>query len=141
MYEYEATVRWKNDRICTLITGSGNTMKLSSPPEFKGVKGYITPEELFVATENACILMTFIAYAEKMRVEFLSYECEAVGYLEREEKGFLFTRISLRPRVVIKRVEDYKKIERALELAESRCLITNSITSKVEMEPEIVVSS
>jgi organic hydroperoxide reductase OsmC/OhrA len=115
-------------------------MGFSSPPEFKGVKELINPEELFVASENTCLLMTFISYAEKMRVEFLSYECDAVGYLEQGEKGFAFTRILLRPRIVVRNEEDRKKIERALELAESNCLIANSMKSKIEIEPEITVS-
>lgn len=131
---------WKNDRIGTLETGSGNVMEFSSPPEFKGVEGRIAPEELLVASENTCFLLTFIAYAEKMRVEFLSYDCDAVGYLEQGETGLVITRIVLRPKIVVKSEEDVRKTERALELSLSRCFIANSIKSRVEVEPEIVVS-
>ncbi|TET91077.1 MAG: OsmC family peroxiredoxin [Methanomassiliicoccales archaeon] len=140
MHEYRTKVVWKNDRIGTLETGSGNVMEFSSPPEFKGVEGRIVPEELFVASENTCILLTFIAYAEKMRVEFLSYDCDAVGYLEQGETGLVITRIVLRPKIVVKSEEDVRKTERALELSLSRCFIANSIKSRVEVEPEIVVS-
>lgn len=126
--------------MCTLETESGKNMDFSSPPEFKGVEGHITPEELFVAAENTCLLMTFIAYAEKMRLEFLSYDCDAVGHLDQGEKGLVFTKIVLKPRIVVGIEEDVKKTERALELSHSRCFIANSIKSKVEIEPEIVIS-
>ena len=75
-----------------------------------------------------------------MRVEFLSYDCDAVGYLEQGETGLVITRIVLRPKIVVKSEEDVRKTERALELSLSRCFIANSIKSRVEVEPEIVVS-
>ncbi|UCD92535.1 MAG: OsmC family protein [Methanobacteriota archaeon] len=140
MYEYNTKVAWKKNRICSLETESGNAMDFSSPPEFKGVEGYITPEELFVAAENTCFLMTFIAYAEKMRIEYLSYDCDAVGYLEEGEKVLSFTRIVLTPKIVVKSEEDVRKTERALELLHSRCFIANSIKSEVEVKPEIVIA-
>lgn len=140
MHEFKTKVVWKNDRMGTLETGSGNTMEFSSPPEFKGVEGRITPEELFVAAENTCLLMTFIAYAEKMRVDFLSYDCDAVGHLEQGEASLVFARIILKPKIVVRSEEDVKKTERALELSHSKCFVSNSIKSKVEIEPEIVIA-
>jgi organic hydroperoxide reductase OsmC/OhrA len=140
MYEYESKVQWKKDRLCQMSTGSGISMDFSSPPEFKGLRGLITPEDLFVASENTCLLMTFISMAEKMRFEFHSYKCEAVGHLEKTDDGLVFTRIILRPRIEIGSKEDVKKAERALEIADRNCLIANSMKTKIIIEPEIVIS-
>ncbi len=139
MYEYETKVEWKKERLCHLSTGSGISMDFSSPPEFKGLEGLITPEDLFVAAENTCFLMTFISMSEKMRFEFVSYECEAVGYLEKTDEGYMFTRIVLRPRVVIENEDDVKKVERALEVTDKNCLIANSMKTRIIIEPEIIV--
>ncbi|MCK4445356.1 MAG: OsmC family protein, partial [Thermoplasmata archaeon] len=125
---------------CHMSTGGGASMDFSSPPEYKGHEGVMTPEELFVASENTCLLMTFIAIAEKMRFEFLSYECDGVGHLERTDEGPVFTRIILRPRIEIRNEEDFEKVERALELADKNCFIANSMKTEVTIEPEIVVT-
>ncbi len=139
MYKYENRVEWKKDRLCHLSTGSGVSMDFSSPPEFKGLEGLITPEDLFVAAENTCFLMTFISMSEKMRFEFISFECEAVGHLEKTDEGLVFTKIILKPRIEIRNEEDVKKVERALEVTDRNCLIANSMKSKIVVEPEIVV--
>lgn len=139
MYEYESKVEWKKDRLCRMSTGGGISMDFSSPPEFKGIEGLISPEDLFVASENTCLLMTFISVAEKMRFEFLSYECDAVGHLEKTDEGLVFTEMILRPRIVVGSEESVKKAERALEIADKNCLIANSMKTKVIVEPEIVV--
>ena len=54
-------------------------LEVSSPPEFKGEAGIWTPEDLFVGALNACILMTFVAFATQKGLEFASYECRAEG--------------------------------------------------------------
>ncbi len=140
MYEFDNKVVWKKDRLCNLSTARGVSMDFSSPPEFKGVEGVMTPEDLFVASENTCLLMTFIAIAEKMRFEFLSYECDAVGHLEKTDEGLVFTSIILRPRIEIKNKEYMEKVERALEIADKNCFIARSMKTKVAVEPEIIVT-
>lgn len=140
MYEYDNKVEWKKDRLCNLKTGEGVSMDFSSPPEFKGVEGVMTPEQLFVASENTCLLMTFIAIAEKMRFEFLSYECDATGHLEKTDKGLLFTKIVLRPRIQVGSEENAEKAERALEISDRNCFIARSMKTKVTVEPEIIVT-
>ncbi len=140
MYEYDNKVEWKKDRLCSLRTADGVSMDFSSPPEFKGVKGVMTPEQLFVASENTCLLMTFIAIAEKMRFEFLSYECDATGHLEKTDEGLVFTRIVLRPRIEIGSEEYVEKAERALEIADKNCFIARSMKTKVTVKSEIIVT-
>ena len=140
MYEYHTRVKWKKDRLCALETGKGLSTDFSSPPEFKGIGGLLTPECLFVASQNTCFLMTFISMAERMRLEFLSYECEAFGYLEKTQSGFAFTRIVLRPRIEVKDNRDAERARKAIELADSNCLIANSIKSEIQIEPDIFQS-
>jgi len=115
-------------------------MEFSSPPEFKGMEGLITPEDLFVAAENTCFLMTFISMSEKMRFEFVSYECDAVGHLEKVDGDFMFTKIILRPKIEVRDEGDVKKVERAIELTDRNCLIANSMKSEIVIEPDIRVS-
>jgi peroxiredoxin-like protein len=140
MEEYSTELEWEGDRIGTLTTGSGIAIKFSSPSKYKGVDNRASPEELLIAAESACYLLTFAAMAEKMRFEFLSYTCEAVGVLEKTDKGSAVTRITLRPKIEVENEEIAEKTEKALEISMRHCFIGNSIRSEILMEPEIIVS-
>jgi len=62
----------------------------------------------------------------------------AEGTLEKVEgKGLLMTRISLRPRLVIKHSRDAERAFRILEKAEKHCLISNSIKTQTNLEPQV----
>ena len=55
---------------------------IGSPPEFKGEAGVWAPEEMLVAALNACMMLTFVSFAQSKRLEFVAYESAAEGLLE-----------------------------------------------------------
>jgi organic hydroperoxide reductase OsmC/OhrA len=69
------------------IIESGNkpSIELSTPVEFGGKPGVWTPEELLVASVNACIMTTFSYYAGKRGFKFISYESSSEGIIELVE--------------------------------------------------------
>ncbi len=113
------------------------TIEVATPPEFKGHEGIWTPEELFVASVNICIKTTFLHYAQRINFEFLSYESEAEGVLERVKNQFMFSEIKVRPKIVVASSNQIEKAKELIELAEKNCLISNSIVSKVTVCPAI----
>ena len=136
-FVYRTTVFWTEEKKGVLCSSGKPTIEVSTPPEFKGHEGMWTPEELFVASVNICIKATFLYYARKDNFEFLSYESEAEGILERAENQFMFSEIEVRPKIVVVLVSQIKKAKELIELSEKNCLITNSIKSKVKVIPEI----
>ncbi len=124
-----------------MLSSSGKpTIKVSTPPEFKGHPGIWTPEEMFVASVNVCIMTTFLYYAERENLRFLSYESSAEGILEKGERGLIFSSIEVVPEISVKSVNDIEKTRDLLALSEKNCLISNSIKSKVTVRPEIQVN-
>lgn len=85
-------------------------------------------------------MTTFLAIAENSKVEFFSYTSEAEGTLEKTENGLQFTRIILRPKVLISDETKIDRVLRILQKAEKFCLISNSMKTTVEMEPTVQVS-
>ena len=83
-------------------------------------------------------MTTFLAIAENSKLEFLSYTSEAEGLLEKTDQGFMITRITLRPRVVIKDASLLERARRIVEKAEQNCLISKSMKTAVTLEPNIV---
>ena len=74
-------------------------------------------------------------------MEFSKFSCSDTGILEKTDGNFLMTKNLLKPVIVISNDDDISKTERIILKSESACLISNSITSKVLLEPEITVGN
>ena len=136
-FVYRNLLKWEGEKRGLLCSNGKPDIKIATPPEFRGHPGVWTPEDLFIASVNSCIMTTFLYYAQKENLEILSYESQAEGVLERIENHFIFTEIRLKPSVSVKKDSDIVKGKSLLELSEKNCLISNSIKSKVEVIPEI----
>ncbi len=136
-YTYSTRVRWTERKIGSISAAGKPDIQVATPPEFKGHEGIWSPEDLFVASANICLMTTFLAFAERAGLAFTSYESEAEGLLELVEGKFQFTRITLRPTLTVKRNEDTAKAKEILEKAEANCLISNSMKARVTLEPTV----
>lgn len=139
-HEYQVKVDWTHDRIGDLTVEGKPKVQVSTPPEFDGPEGIISPEDLFVAAATSCFMTTFITFTKKMRFEFKSFSCNGHGTLERVEKGFQFTKLLLKTKVAVESEELVPKAERALELAGKYCLVSNSMKCTTEHENKVVVN-
>ncbi len=106
-----------------------------SPEEDK----YHSPEDLFVASATMCYMNGFVEFTRKMRIEFKSFECDAVGTLEKVGRSFEITKIEMNAKVVIGSEDIRKKIDRALELAAKYCFVGNSMRCPIIHDTEVVV--
>jgi len=116
-------------------------VQVSSPPEFKGDPSCWSPEDMLVAAADACLLMTFLAYSQREELELVSYESRADGALEFANGRYRFTEVTLRPRLTFRSEEDAEIAQVVLEQAHRDCIITNSITAAVRLEPEICLAA
>jgi organic hydroperoxide reductase OsmC/OhrA len=68
----------------------------------------------------------------------MSFSASAKGKLEKVEGGtYQITEIVVKPRVVIASASDLPRMARILEKAKENCFISNSIKSKITIEPEV----
>ena len=138
-FSYKTVVTWNEERKGFLCSFGKQTIEIAAPPEFKGHQGIWTPEDLFVASVNACIKTTFVHYARKNNFEFLSYESQAEGILERVENKFMFSEIKIKPEIVVASNSQIEKAKELIGFAQDNCIISNSIESKVTVYPDIRV--
>lgn len=115
------------------------SIAFSAPPEFQGEPGRWTPEHFFLASLAGCFVSTFSGIANFSRLEFLALELETEGTIEKEEGGWRFTQINLRPRLKIAWEKDRERASRLLEKAEKTCLVARSLTSRIVLESEVLV--
>jgi organic hydroperoxide reductase OsmC/OhrA len=138
-FHYEVGTRWNGEKRGVLRAAGKPDVEVASPPEFHGHPGVWCPQELLVASVNACAMTTFLSAVQRRGIDLVSYECDANGTLEMAEGGFRFTRIVLRPRIGIGRGDQREAALAAFREAEAGCLIVRSLVTRVEAEPQVVV--
>ncbi|MGE5190143.1 MAG: OsmC family protein [Gemmatimonadota bacterium] len=134
VYNYRTSVKWTGQKMGTASVPGKPDVQVATPPEFKGHEGIWSPEDLFVASINVCLMTTFVAFAERAGLAFSGYECEADGRLELVDGKFQMTAVTLKPKVTLAPGEDAARAKEILEKAEANCLISNSVKSKVTLE-------
>lgn len=139
---YDVNIQWIADRKgiinSTVLT---EKIEVATPPEFaKGMPNFWSPEHLLVAAVNSCLMTTFLAIAENSKLDFISFNSNAIGKLEIVDGKYLISEIELMPTVLITNIADKEKTERVLIKSEKACLISNSIKSTIIFKPEIKVS-
>ena len=138
---YEINLQWNAERKGTLSSPVLPTqIEVATPPDFpKGMKDIWTPEHLFIASVNSCYMATFLVVAENSKFEFISFDCNSVGIVETINETLAVTQITLKPKVVIKSAEHEEQLMKILEKSNKECLISNSVTTKISLEPIITV--
>jgi len=137
VYTYHTEVKWTEQRKGVISCAGKRDIEVATPPEFKGHEGIWSPEDLFVASANICLMTTFLVVAERAGLVFTSYESAAEGKLELVDGKFQFTAITLRPTITLPANADAAKAKELIEKAEANCLISNSMKAKVSLEATI----
>jgi len=134
---YKTKVVWTGGHDGELACGNGTKMSFSAPPALQGRYGVMTPEDAFIAALNMCFHMMFIWATERLRIQLISYECEAEGHVvDLLDRTSVFEQTVLKPRIKVK-AESLGRVEKALEWARKYSLIANSIKPPVLIEPTI----
>ncbi len=137
MPAYTNKVIWTGKHEGELICSNGPRMTFSAPPALQGKYGVMTPEDAFVASLNMCFHLMFIWASERLKIQLVSYECEAEGrVVELLDRTSTFEQTILRPVIKVK-TESLERVAKALDWAQKYSLIANSIRSQVTVEPKV----
>jgi organic hydroperoxide reductase OsmC/OhrA len=136
-FTYHTAVDRVVGRSAVLRSGEKPPLDVSAPAEFKGDSRQWSPEDFFVAALEVCLMLSFVGIAEKKGVPFVSYVSSAEGLLEWVEDSYRFTKVVIRPQIVVSAPEGVRAVEEVLDRAHRTCLVANSVRSFVVIEPSI----
>ena len=138
-HRYEVNIEWDSGRKGNLRSQVlERSIETATPPEFPGgMEGIWSPEHLFVASVNSCLMTTFLAIADNSGLKFSAFSSGAVGALEKVGGKYMITEIKLNPVVVINDESDRERARRILEKSEAACLVSNSIKSTIHFNPMV----
>ena len=91
-----------------------------------------------LAAVQTCFLFTLRAIAQASRVDFITFDLDAAGTVDRQDGVTRFTEIVLRPHLVVARGTDRERALRMLEKSEKHCLVSASLSTPIRLETEIM---
>ena len=151
MSEHRANIAWRRttpdfayetyDRGHEWRFDGGVTVPGSASQGFRGRPECVDPEEAFVAALSSCHMLTFLAIAARKRLTVDAYEDDAVGFMEKNERGKLaITRVILRPRIgwAPGTSVSAAEIGRIHHQSHLECFIANSVKTDVSVEGQDV---
>ena len=139
VHYYEIKAKWKQGKEGELTEPTLPAIHTGTAPPFPGaVANAWAPEHLFVAAINGCLMTTFFAIAENSRLAFDFYECRARGKLEKVDGRYMISEVVLQPLIRVTFEKDIDRAERIIQKSENICLISNSVKTKIVLDPEIV---
>lgn len=142
MHTYEVNLKWTENRKGIMSSPVlPEKIVVATPPEFsQGIPGIWSPEHLFVAAINSCLMTTFLAIAENSKLEFQSFESNASCSVEKIDGKYQITEIILKPKLIISTSEKPERARRIIEMSEKSCLISAAVKTPIRLEPEIIQS-
>jgi organic hydroperoxide reductase OsmC/OhrA len=137
IYTFETTTRWTQKRKGILSSGDKRSIEIACPPEFGGHQDYWTAEHLFVASIETCIMTTFKWLIEKSKGKLIAYKSKAVGTAKMVNGDFKFSKVEIKPSIVVPDRESFLKAKKEIENADNQCLISKALNVKIIIKPEI----
>jgi len=138
-FNFQSTIRWEGGKKASIGSRENPSIEVSTPPEFKGPEGYWSPEELFLASINSCILTTFLFFVDKSFATFLSYESNIEGTVSLVGGKLFFTTVTVRPVIQVEDEEQKEEVTKLMEKSKKYCLISSSVNAEIQVLSEVQI--
>lgn len=138
-HEYEVKVSGTMTGYATASAAGTPDLRTAPPADFGGPGDAWSPEHLFMAAIETCLLFSLQAIARASRFEFSSFDVSGVGTVDKQGGVMRFTEIVLRARLVVPQGTDEQRARRILDKAEKSCLISASISTPIRMQAEVAL--
>jgi len=135
---FENTVVWTEKFPGKMKCQNGQVLDYSSPVEFNGTFGPLSPEDAFVGSANMCMQVVFERVAKDLGIVLVEYRCKAVGDLEIVEGVRKFVKITLYPEMRFAPGSKISNLDKALSVTKRKCLVTNSMDLEIEVVPKVL---
>jgi peroxiredoxin-like protein len=137
-HRYEVELSGTPTGYATACAAGMPDLRSAPPADFGGPGDAWSPEHLFMAAIETCLLFTLRAVARASNLQFSSLAVSGAGTVDRQAGVTRFTEVVLRAKLVVPEGTDKERAHRILEKAEKSCLVSASISTPIRMESEIL---
>ena len=136
-YTYQTQLEWLSEKKGTLHSNGKPSMMVACPPEFGGHPNIWTPEDLFVASIEVCIMTTFLYFIKNKKINLLSYKSQTKGTASMVNYKFQFSSIHIHLDITVSTGMEKDAITEILKKVENHCLISQSVKSQLTITADI----
>jgi peroxiredoxin-like protein len=138
--EYRIKAWWSSGRTGIARTDSApSAILFTAPPQFGGLEGRWTPEDLLLTAVASCYTTTFRALAEYSKFEYADLEVEVDARARKSDSGYRFSEIVTRPSLIVTSEEDKDRANRLLAKTQQLCLVARALSVPHRFEPHIEI--
>lgn len=141
LFNFRSSVSWDSARRGTMTNAEHQPVEIGSPPQFKGTPDVWCPEELLIGAVNTCLMLTFLTFARRRKIEISAYESGAEGSVESSDGKYRVTRIKVYPVVLLSRKDDIRPAQEVFRETKEACIISNSVIARIDLTPQFKVSA
>lgn len=151
-HQYQTTLNWTGnkgkstlnykayERSYAIQIEGKPVLEGSSDPSFRGDRNKYNPEELLVASLSACHMLWYLHLCSVSGILVESYSDHASGIMEESNDGSgFFKEVTLKPVVIISKIENKELASSLHHKANKMCFIANSMNFPVLHEVEIKI--
>jgi organic hydroperoxide reductase OsmC/OhrA len=139
-HSYRVIAWWSSGKTGLAKSDSApNAIHFTAPPQFGGLEGRWSPEDLLLCAVAGCYTTTFRALADYSKLEYADLEVQVTGTVRKLESGYGFTEIAIHPRLTIESEGERPRAQRLLEKAKGLCLVSRALNVPQAFEPSLIV--
>lgn len=140
-HKYHVAAWWSSGRTGIAKSDSApNAIHFAAPPQFGGLEGRWTPEDLLMTALASCFTTTFHAIAGYSKFEYTDLEVEAEGTISKTGTGYAFSEIVIRPSLTILDEENRERAINLLQKAKGLCVVSRALATEQKFETRIEIS-
>ena len=110
VYSFRTTAYWILQKRGIVSAASvPQAIEFSAPPEFGGEAEMWSPETFLLAAVASCFISTFRAISEYSKFDSVALDVTVDGKVEKEQGGFRFVEVTVRPVLTVATDEDTDK--------------------------------
>ena len=140
-HRYHVVAWWTSGRTGIAKADSApNAIHFTAPPEFGGLEGRWTPEDLLLCAVASCFTATFHTIARYAKFEYTDLGVEAEAVVSRADSGYHFSEIVIRPSLTIAHVQERQRALELLQKAKALCLVSRALAIAQKFETRVEVN-
>jgi len=137
-HTYRVTAWWvAGQNGITKSESAPNAIHFTVPPQFGGMEGRWSPEDLFLSSLASCFTTTFNAVAEYSKFEYVDLEVEVAGTVAKTTHGYRFTGVVIRPKLKITDEADQARALELMDRTKTLCLVSRALEIPQEFQPQV----
>jgi len=140
-HKYRVNAWWSSGKSGIAKSESApNAIQFTAPPEFGGLDGRWTPEDLLLCALASCYTTTFRALADYSKLEYADLSVEVEGTVMKTESGYAFREIVIRPTLSISSEQEPCRALRVMQKTKAVCLVSRALSVEQIFDPQLHIS-